>query len=681
MFSSNTAQVSSGTANYIEDVFSTYLYTGSASAIAVDNGIDLTTKGGMVWLKQRDSTGTNPTSSGYATGNHYIFDTARGNQNALCPSAAVAQDSTFGSGYFNFLTNGFNTGNGGNGYTNVTGGIFASWTFRKQAKFFDVVTWTGNETVRTISHNLGSVPGCIMIKQFTPNATQWAVYHRSLGSNGALCLNNTSAFSGGDYWFGAINPTSTEFTVGVSGETNQTGKSFIAYLFAHDAGGFGLTGTNNVITCGTYTGNASLSGPVVTLGYEPQWVLIKRTDSTGNWLLQDNMRSLSHTNTDMLFPNLSNLATTGAYPSVVPTSTGFYIGDNGTNYNASGGTYIYIAIRRGPMRVPTTGTSVYNAITRTGTSATATVTGVGFSPDLTIIRGRDTGYSWRWGDRLRGKSNVLRTTNGAAELTTEADLNSFDVDGISLTGTGPSLSNSSGVAYINHFFRRAPGFFDIVCYTGTESTITNFNHNLGVLPELIIIKSRTQGPDGDFAWLGWWAMASKVSGSYLFGPAGNSGLNNTGSGYDSSFAMSPPNFTTTTFNPYYVTQQSGNIGIAGNMLAEKYVAYLYATCPGVSKVGTYTGTGTFLVVPCGFTAGARFVLIKRASGGTGAWFVWDSTRGITGGNDPYLTLNSTDAEVTTTDYIDPISTGFEISSSAPLAINSSGSVYIFLAIA
>lgn len=697
MFSSNTAQVSGDTANYIEDVFSTYLYTGASAGndTTFINNIDLTTKGGMVWLKQRDSTGPNPTTSGYAPGNHYIFDTARTNQNALCPSAGVAQDTTFGSGYFNFLTNGFNTGNGGNGYTNITGNLFASWTFRKQAKFFDVITWTGtgSGTNRELQHNLGSLPGCIIVKSCgdnTPNTNDWMVWHRSLtggitpSSNGglnaswpyALTLNSTGGIGVYNAWLYNAGTTS----IGLN-YFNKSGVAYVAYLFAHDAGGFGLTGTDNVITCGTYTGNASLSGPVVTLGYEPQWVLIKRTDSTGNWLLQDNMRSLSHTNTDMLFPNLSNLATTGAYPSVVPTSTGFYIGDNGTNYNASGGTYIYIAIRRGPMRVPTTGTSVYNAIARTGTSATATVTGVGFSPDLTIIRGRDTGYSWRWGDRLRGKSNVLRTTNGAAELTTEADLNSFDVDGISLTGSGPSLSNSSGVAYINHFFRRAPGFFDIVCYTGTESSITNFNHNLRVLPELIIIKSRTQGPDGDFAWLGWWAMASKASGSYLFGPAGNSGLNNTGSGYDSSFAMSPPNFTTTTFNPYYVTQQSGNIGIAGNMLAERYVAYLYATCPGVSKVGTYTGTGTTIVVPCGFTAGARFVLIKRASGGAGAWFVWDSTRGITSGNDPYLTLNSTDAEVTNTDYIDPISTGFEISSSAPLAINSSGSVYIFLAIA
>jgi hypothetical protein len=100
----------------------------------------------------------------------------------------------------------------------------------------------------------------------------------------------------------------------------------------------------------------------------------------------------------------------------------------------------------------------------------------------------------------------------------------------------------------------------------------------------------------------------------------------------------------------------------------------------VSKVGSYTGTGTTLQVDCGFTAGARFVLIKRTDS-TGSWYVWDTARGITSSSDPYLLLNSTAAEVTGTDYIDPYSAGFEISSSAPAEINASGGSFIFLAVA
>jgi hypothetical protein len=111
-----------------------------------------------------------------------------------------------------------------------------------------------------------------------------------------------------------------------------------------------------------------------------------------------------------------------------------------------------------------------------------------------------------------------------------------------------------------------------------------------------------------------------------------------------------------------------------------YVSYLFATCPGVSKVGSYTGTGTTQQINCGFTAGARFVLIKRTDY-DGDWYVWDSARGIVAGNDPYLLLNSTAAEVTGTDYVDTYSAGFEISSTAPAAINASGGTFVFLAIA
>jgi len=100
---------------------------------------------------------------------------------------------------------------------------------------------------------------------------------------------------------------------------------------------------------------------------------------------------------------------------------------------------------------------------------------------------------------------------------------------------------------------------------------------------------------------------------------------------------------------------------------------------GVSKVGKYIGTGTTLSVDCGFSTGARFILIKRQ--GTGGWYVWDTARGIIAGSDPYLLLNSTAAEVTGTDYIQPLASGFTVTSSAPAALNASGGSYLFLAIA
>ncbi len=112
---------------------------------------------------------------------------------------------------------------------------------------------------------------------------------------------------------------------------------------------------------------------------------------------------------------------------------------------------------------------------------------------------------------------------------------------------------------------------------------------------------------------------------------------------------------------------------------------MFATVAGISKVGSYTGTGSDLNVDCGFSAGAKFVLIKRTDGtentSVGNWYVYDSARGIVAGNDPYKLLNSSAAQVTNTDYIDPLNAGFTVTSSAPAGLNASSGTYLFLAIA
>ena len=149
-------------------------------------------------------------------------------------------------------------------------------------------------------------------------------------------------------------------------------------------------------------------------------------------------------------------------------------------------------------------------------------------------------------------------------------------------------------------------------------------------------------------------------------------LNNTNLEYTSDvFADTAP-----TSSVFSVRKASGSV----NETNRNFVAYLFATCPGVSKVGGYTGTGTTQTINCGFTGGARFVLIK-ASSATGGWYVWDSARGIVAGNDPYLLLNSTAAEVTTTDWVDTAALGFELSNAGGNLANSNGVTYIFLAIA
>ena len=117
-----------------------------------------------------------------------------------------------------------------------------------------------------------------------------------------------------------------------------------------------------------------------------------------------------------------------------------------------------------------------------------------------------------------------------------------------------------------------------------------------------------------------------------------------------------------------------------NLSSNTYVAYLFATLAGVSKVGSYTADGTLTTIDCGFSAGARFILIKRYDA-AGDWYYWDYSRGIVAGNDPYLLLNTNAAEVTGTDYIDPDNSGFQITAAGSSTINVDTGEYIFLAIA
>ena len=636
-----SASVSAAPAVYVEDVFSTFLYTGNSSTQTITNGIDLSGEGGLVWIKNRG-----------LSSNNFLFDTLRGAGNYLRSNQSSAEGN-FSPLFSSFNANGFSL-NGSSSDLNSSSYTYASWTFRKAEKFFDVVTWTGNDTPRTIPHSLGSVPGCIIVKCVT-SVGDWVVYHRSLANTSALYLNATSSVDTLLSVWNSTSPTSTEFSLGGSGQVNGSGgRTYVAYLFAHDAGGFGDAGTDNVVSCGSFTKTASWpdSTPVV-LGWEPQFLLYKRSDSGAeNWNIGDIMRgdgNVSGTGAG-LSPNLSNAETTTLQFSATPT--GFTIG----NATSIGGTYIYIAIRRGPMKTPTVGTEVFNTIARTGTDTTVSVTGAGFTPDLVFAHSRPGGYETPAYDRLRGNAKLLYYAT-SAESTSNVGFSSFNMDGMNLIYGASYDINGSGVTYANWLFRRAPGFFDVVAYTGTGVSRT-VSHNLGVVPELMIVKRRSSA-DG-------WAVYSSATGGtkVLF-------LHTTLAAITYSFNWNNTNPTSSVFT----------VGISTdvNESGATYVAYLFATAPGVSKVGSYTGTGTTLSVDCGFTAGARFVLIKRTDS-TGDWYVWDTARGIISGNDPYLLLNSTAAEVTGTDYIDPLSSGFEISSTAPAAINANGGSFIFLAI-
>jgi hypothetical protein len=616
----------------VEDVFSTWLYTGNSSTQTITNGIDLAGKGGLVWLKGR--------SAAYGS---RLVDTARGSYELYSnlTNGQVANTYTFNS---NGITIPSSAG------VNESGSTYASWTFREAPNFFDVVTYTGTGANRTIAHNLGSVPGMIIVKR-TDASADWQVYHRSNANTQYMVLNDTAAVATGATRWNSTTPTSTEFSVGTDATVNASGGTYVAYLFAH------VTASDGIIQCGSYTGNGSATGPVITLGWEPQWLLFKRANSASGWYVIDNMRGMALTgNGNSLYPNLSgaeNSYWAANFANI--NSTGFQIVNTDGDINSSGSTYIYVAIRRGPMRTPTLGTSVFSPVYATSASSPYTVT-TNFPVDL-VISTDVSGSSKNTMDRLRGgttTSYAFVNTNSTLAESTGSSI------GIGFQNNTAVVDNSYwsgyGLNVIYWNFRRAPGFMDVVCYTGTGSVLTQA-HNLGVVPELMIVKRRS----GTGVWPVYYGDATRA----LF-------LEDTAArGLSGAWDDTAPTATQFTING-----ASSAVGAAGST----YVAYLFASVPGVSKVGSYTGNGSSQTINCAFTTGARFVLIKRTDS-TGDWYVWDSARGIVAGNDPYLALNSTAAQVTSNDSVDTDSTGFVVNQVAASNINVNAATYIFLAIA
>jgi hypothetical protein len=266
-------------------------------------------------------------------------------------------------------------------------------------------------------------------------------------------------------------------------------------------------------------------------------------------------------------------------------------------------------------------------------------------------------FSGLLSSRLTGSGKYLITTSTGAEAT-NSTYTQFDNNEYAYIPIAGYTNNSGGTTrpYVIYSFNRAPGFFDVVCYTGTGANRT-VAHNLGVVPELIIVKNRSQADA--------WAVYAGDNTDYLV-------LNTTAATADLNTYWNDTSPTSTVFTVGTVHNT--------NASAENYVAYLFATLAGVSKVGSYTGTGTTLAIDCGFSAGARLVIIKRTDS-TGDWYVWDSARGIVAGDDPYWLINSTADQVTNTDYVDTSAAGFEITSTAPAAINASGGSFVFLAVA
>ena len=626
----------------VAEVFSIDMWKGTEVNDSIVNNIDISGEGGLVWVKSRGSSVP-----------HVLMDTERGANKEINSSSSTSEENR--SNYINaFNSDGFDKGT--NARVNNNNYRYCSWTFRKAPKFFDVVTWTGNSTAgRTISHNLGAVPAFIFVKCRNV-AEAWSVYY---GDNTKdLRFDNNQDGTATGNW-NNTSPTSTNFTLGSNSEVNGNNNTYVAYLFASNDGDgdFGFDGAQDIIKCGSATFGSNKV--TVNLGWEPQYLLVKSTSVYDQWRMVDAMRNLNHdvnmaysrtgSQHGLLYPNLNNAEADGE--QIWINSTGF------STKGMTAGTYSYIAIRRGPMLPPTDGTDVFSIDTfnsATLSSVDPSFTSNDHIVDFAINKITDlsyVGFKAQW--RISGYREIQPSDKN------EVNQNASGADFRYNNGyfrDGAGADND----YYAWMWRRQHGFCDQTMYTGTGSNHT-IAHNLGVEPEMIWIKSWDTSYD--------WNVYHKDLGtsSYLFLNSTTAAVNN-----QTGYYQSTPTATSFTLGTY------GDV----NANTKQFAAFLFASVPGVSKVGSYTGDGTHdtHVIDCGFTSGARYVLLKRTDS-TSDWFFWDSVRGITTSADPRLSLNSNALPYNGLDDIRPHSSGFIAANPNGSDVNANNSEWIFYAIA
>jgi hypothetical protein len=255
---------------------------------------------------------------------------------------------------------------------------------------------------------------------------------------------------------------------------------------------------------------------------------------------------------------------------------------------------------------------------------------------------------WAWYKSLGGAeshwTHQRNTMGNALQFNANNDednsnTNRFEYQNGWVVGSAGNVSTD----YRSWMFRRAKSFLDIVQYNGTSANRT-VAHGLGAVPEMMWIKNRSSNED-------WTIYHANMSGT----PQNTYQYLNLNSAAGTSNTIKYWNHTAPTSSVFTVGIED-RVNDTGKM----YTAYLFATLAGVSKCFGVAHSGSSTDVDCGFTSGARFVMLKRTDA-TDPWYYWDSARGIIAGNDPYLIFNTNAAQEAGTDFIDPLASGFQIS--------------------
>ena len=638
----------SGISPYVDDNFKVinYLGTGAARTIETDGLTGLNTTGCMIWI------------FGHANTNNSIYDTNIGVGNYINPATTAVQTADT-QAVTAFTSTGFSLGTSAR--VNTSGVYYYAYVFKRSpTSVMDMLAFNANGSSTTVSHGLGAMPGMIILKRYSGTAQNWMVWHQSRPTNKVFFLNSAEDGSVQSTAFTSV--TSTSFTFGSYIDT-QGGANYVAYVFP----------TNSNVVCSGYTGNGSTTGPSVNVGFEPGFTLNRTTTYAGTayWCFQDKLRGFTSVvsasgtaNPAYLHPGggVNNLASYGT------VQNGFKVQSSAQNFNFNTADYMFMAIRqtnKPASELPTSG--FFNTLRNSAISNTSPrselFSNIGFDPDMVLFKsvGSNTLGFIHNRDELNTVGTVAYSRDLGASNNAVNDAAGFYFDRHHAVTYGGALS---AAAFQGYFFKKTVGFFDITTYVSPGSPMT-VPHNLGAVPELMIIRSAT----GADTWQVYFAALGNTSRLLL-------NVNDA-----VATGVSTWNSTTPTSTNFYV----GDFITPSATCASgtSYLAYLFASVPGKVKIGSYTGNGAANQnIDCGFSTGARFVLAKPSTT-TANWYVCDTTQGINAGADGYwqaqaaLAMTGTGSGV---DLIDTYSAGFSVTNVGS-GLNENGHTYVYMAIA
>ena len=332
------------------DNFRIKLYAGNAGAnrAIVWDETDTNLQPDMLWFKSRTDTQS-----------HCLFDSVRGAVLRLIPNSAGAE-GTENTNLDSFDTNGFQVDAeaivNGSSRNYVTWGWKAGTSFTNDASStsvgsidsagsvntdagFSIISYTGTGSNGTVAHGLGAKPDMILIKNRS-NGQQWSSYWSPLGATKYMRFATTNAVATASNRFANTEPTTSVFTVSTDGEVNENNTNLIAYCFTN------IQGYSKI---GKYTGNGNADGPFIYTGFQPAFVMVKRTDDTGDWAIMDTARNPFNVINNYLKAQGNDAESTDASFDIDAVSNGFKLRYTNSNYNGNGGAYIYMAFAKNPF--------------------------------------------------------------------------------------------------------------------------------------------------------------------------------------------------------------------------------------------------------------------------------------------------------------------------------------------